>query len=192
MENSSNDTNSFNSESNDVGGSGKFKKGNAAWKARSKHGRDKIFSTPGLLWDAACEYFQWNDENPMYEHEWKVVDKELTAVSNPKMRPYTLIGLCLFCGVATPYFRKFRAQLDSKEEELKAMPLTPDVKLKLQEVADYWTVIHCIEETIYKQKFEGASSGFFNANIISRDLGLADKKQIEGNINLSDKPIEFE
>ena len=31
---------------------------------RSKHGRDKLFATPELLWDAACEYFQWCDENP--------------------------------------------------------------------------------------------------------------------------------
>jgi hypothetical protein len=182
----------FDSESNDVGGTGKFKKGNAAWKARSTHGKEKIFSTPGLLWEAACEYFQWVDDNPLYEHEWKVVDKELTAVSNPKMRPYTLIGLCLYLVVNTAYFRTFRAQMDKKQDELEAGEQTAQVKLQLQQIADYNTVIHCIEETIYKHKFEGASSGFFNANIISRDLGLADKKQIEGNINLSDKPVEFD
>ena len=34
------------------------------WMLRSKHGRDKLFATPELLWDAACEYFQWCDENP--------------------------------------------------------------------------------------------------------------------------------
>ena len=31
---------------------------------KDKHGRDKLFSTPELLWEAACEYFQWCDENP--------------------------------------------------------------------------------------------------------------------------------
>ena len=39
-------------------------KGNKFWMLRSKHGRDKLFATPELLWDAACEYFQWCDENP--------------------------------------------------------------------------------------------------------------------------------
>ena len=38
--------------------------GNKFWMLRSKHGRDKLFSTPELLWEAACEYFQWCDENP--------------------------------------------------------------------------------------------------------------------------------
>lgn len=39
-------------------------KGNKFWMLRSKHGRDKLFATPELLWEAACEYFQWCDENP--------------------------------------------------------------------------------------------------------------------------------
>ena len=41
--------------------------GNQFWKFRSKHGRDKLFATPELLWDAACEYFDWMDEHPLYE-----------------------------------------------------------------------------------------------------------------------------
>jgi hypothetical protein len=36
-------------------------KGNEFWKLRSKHGRDKLFATPELFWQAALEYFQWND-----------------------------------------------------------------------------------------------------------------------------------
>ena len=39
-------------------------KGNQFWMLRSKHGRDKLFATPEALWEAACEYFQWCDENP--------------------------------------------------------------------------------------------------------------------------------
>lgn len=38
-------------------------KGNQFWMLRSKHGRDKLFATPEALWEAACEYFQWCDEN---------------------------------------------------------------------------------------------------------------------------------
>ena len=43
-------------------------KGNQFWKLHSKHGRDTLFSTPDLMWEAACEYFQWCDDNP-----WRVV-----------------------------------------------------------------------------------------------------------------------
>jgi hypothetical protein len=32
---------------------------------------------------------------------------------------------------------------------------------------------------MFTQKFSGAAVGIFNANIISRDLGLIDKKQID-------------
>ena len=31
--------------------------GNQFWKARAKHGRSKIFSSPNQLWKAAIEYF---------------------------------------------------------------------------------------------------------------------------------------
>ena len=32
-----------------------------------------------------------------------------------------------------------------------------------------------MKEIIYNQKYSGAAAGFFNANIIARDLGLANK-----------------
>ena len=44
---------------------------------------------------------------------------------------------------------------------------------------DFLTIISYIEETCYSQKFEGAAADFFNSNIIARDLGLVDKKQLD-------------
>ena len=32
--------------------------GNQWWKLRAKHGREKIFANPDLLWESACEYFE--------------------------------------------------------------------------------------------------------------------------------------
>jgi hypothetical protein len=43
---------------------------------------------------------------------------------------------------------------------------------------DFSEVIHAIEEIIRTQKFEGAAVGAFNANIIARDLGMVDKKDV--------------
>lgn len=128
--------------------------GNQFWKLRSKHGRDKLFATPELMWEAACEYFEWIDENPLYEVDY--VGKDANMVEKPHIRPYTLQGLCLYLDCSTGYFREFKKDCSK----------------------DFISVITRIEETIYRQKFEGASCGFYNANIIARDLGLTDKKDV--------------
>lgn len=129
---------------------------NQFWKLRSKHGRDKLFATPDLLWEAACEYFEWCDNNPWTKKDW--VGKDAEMVLRETQRPYTLSGLCLYLDCGSAYFRVFKAQLPDGEQDFK-------------------TVITRIEETIYTQKFEGAAAGMFNANIIARDLGLVDKKE---------------
>lgn len=134
-------------------------KGNKFWQLRSKHGRDKLFATPELMWDSACEYFQWCDDNPLMESV--VHGKDSNIIQVPKMRPYTLHGLCSYLDCNTEYFRQFKAQLSNKDKD-----------------KDFSRVITHIEETVYRQKFEGASCGFLNANIIARDLGLADKKDV--------------
>ena len=127
-------------------------KGNQFWKLRSKHGRDKLFATPKLMWEAACEYFQWCDDNPLIEIDF--MGKNITRVEKPKMRPYTLQGLCLYLDCSISYFREFK----------KGCP------------KDFLSVITRIEEIIYNQKFSGAAAGFLNPNIIARDLGLVDKQ----------------
>jgi hypothetical protein len=76
----------------------------------------------------------------------------------PHKQPFTLHGLCLYMDVATSYFRNFKNSERGKEQ-------------------GYASVIEKIEETIYNQKFSGAACGFFNANIIARDLGLSDKSE---------------
>jgi hypothetical protein len=132
--------------------------GNQFWKLRSKHGRDKLFESPELLWEAACEYFQWCSENP-----WNRVDfkgKDADRVGIPTERPLTINGLCLYLRCTPDYFKAFKNQDRANKE-------------------DFIPVINEIEQTIYTQKFEGAAVGAFNANIIARDLGLADKKDVQ-------------
>lgn len=138
--------------------------GNQFWKRRSRHGRDKLFDSPELLWKAACEYFQWCDDNPLMEvvlEKVRVngVGDELKKESMPKMRPYTLHGLCLYLGCCTSYFREFKSAERLDKE-------------------NFVTVITRIEEVIYEHKFSGAAAGFLNPNIIARDLGLMDRRDI--------------
>lgn len=145
-------------------------KGNQSWKLRSKHGRDKLFATSGLLWEAACEYFQWCEDNPWMKVETKVKQSGADVTTIPTARPYTISGLCLYLDCNTQYLSQFKARLPKDEE-------------------DFSLVITRIEQTIYTQKFEGAAVGAFNANIIARDLGLKDasKQELSGP---DGKPIE--
>ncbi len=133
--------------------------GNQFWKLRSKHGRDKLFATPELMWEAACEYFEWCDENPFLEIDYR--GKDIIQVELPKMRPYTMHGLCLYLDCSTSYFREFKTNCTK----------------------DFLTVVTRIEETLYNQKFSGAASGFLNPNIIARDLGLKEHTDLSGQVN---------
>lgn len=135
--------------------------GNQFWRLRSRHGRDKLFATPELLWDAACEYFKWCVSHPLYEtkafaYQGKVVTKKL-----PKLRAMTLSQLCFYLNCNEAYFRTFKAQLPEGEK-------------------DFNTVIVDIEKVIYDQKFQGAAADQLNANIIARDLGLKEHSELTG------------
>jgi hypothetical protein len=134
-------------------------KGNQFWKLRSKHGRDKLFKTPKLLWEAACEYFQWCDDNPWQKTEATIGINKNDIKTIPTERPYTLSGLALYLNASSSYWREFR-----KNKNLSK---------------DFLSIITRIEEIIYTQKFEGAAVGAFNSNIIARDLGLKEKSEIE-------------
>jgi len=138
--------------------------GNHFWTIRSKHGRDKLFESPALLWEAACEYFEWCEENPLLEIDYK--GKDADRVEIPKMRAFTMHGLCLYLDCNTEYFRNFKNQ-ERKNSE------------------GFSSVIKMIEEVVYNQKFTGAAAGFLNANLIARDLGLKESSDI--NLNDSRK-----
>ena len=137
--------------------------GNQWWKLRSKHGRDKIFATSEIMWEAACEYFT-HTENEQRWNEQNWVGKEGNEVVKHHPTPFTIQGLCLFLGVNTRYFNDFEDGIKGKDDK---------------ESLGFSEVIARIRDVIFKQKFEGASTGFFNANIIARELGLIDKQEID-------------
>jgi hypothetical protein len=144
-------------------------KGNKFWKLRSKHERDKLFSSSELLWEAACKYFEWCDNNPWIKVDW--VGKDADKVERPTQRPFTISGLSLYLDASEAYWRNFKVNENISE--------------------DFLTVITRVEEIIRTQKFEGAVVGAFNANIISRDLGLMDKKGLNhtGNVQVTGMTI---
>lgn len=129
-------------------------KGNRFWEKRAKHGRDKIFTDPNILWESACEYFEWCEANPLLEHDF--VGKDAIEVDKAKMRAFTWEGLELFLDI----------------DSLRHYKTNPDYK-------DFFQVIARIEKVMYSQKFTGAAAGLLNPNIIARDLGLKEKTENE-------------
>lgn len=146
-------------------------KGNQFWKLRSKHGRDKLFATPELMWAAACEYFEWCENNPLYETKAFAFQGTVTTETIPVMRAMTLSQLCFYLRCNEAYFRTFKHQLNENDKEFN-------------------TVINDIEQVIYNQKFQGAAGNLLNANIIARDLGLKDS--CETDITTKGESINFD
>jgi hypothetical protein len=136
-----------------------FEKGNQWWKMRSKHGRDKLFASPELLWESACEYFEWCDANPWVSKKISENEKGEFSETRPTQRPYSLKGWFLYIGCSETWLINFKANCTS----------------------DYLRVIEEVEMVIAKQQWEGATVGAFKENIIARTLGLKDASDITTN-----------
>jgi hypothetical protein len=133
-----------------------FETNNKMWKSRSKHGRDYLFKTPEALWEAACEYFQWSDDNPVYKTIPRGPDYQ-PYVCIPKLRAYTLKGLYIYLGCGNRYFSHFEKQLAGKTDEVSE---------------EFLNVISLIRDVIYEQKFTAAAAGELNPSLIARELNL--------------------
>lgn len=126
------------------------------WEAKSTFGRNPTFKTPEDLANACLQYFVWVEDHPFYE--FKVVGTsygETITENIPKKRPMTQASLCLFLDISQVSWLNYR---DKSPDFLRVVEMAMDV--------------------IKEQKFSGAAAGFFNTNIICRDLGLVDKKDV--------------
>ena len=128
-------------------------KENRFWEAISTYGRNPKFATPEELLDACKQYFTWVDDNPYLEYKVAGTSYgEVITTQVPKLRPYTVGTLCMFLSIAHDTWINYR---------------TNNLFLG---------VVKEVEWAIREQKFGGAAAGFFNTNIICRDLGLIDRK----------------
>lgn len=147
-------------------------KGNQFWKNATATGRKKEFKSPDELWAAACEYFQWVEDNPLIEV--KAFGSGL-KVDVPHLRPFTESAFCLFLDIDRKTFYNYGNDENYKE---------------------FFPIYNKICQVIYNQKFEGAASGFLNPVIIARDLGLSEKidQKTTSDINITpatDKQAEL-
>lgn len=127
------------------------------WEAAPKGGRPTAYESSELLFQHCIEYIEWVHEHPFKEA--RLVSHQGSSVIEwmPKPRVMTIAGLCCFLGIIQQTWTNWQVK-DHK----------------------FLGVCQWMNQQIYNQKFSGASSGFFNASIIARDLGLADKQELTG------------
>ncbi len=130
--------------------------GNKFWRMRTAHGRPRIFDSPQELWDACVGYFDWAEENPLYEAKAFSTKDGIVVEALPKVRAMTLVGLTNFLDIGLKTWQDYR----NREE--------------------YGDVCERVERVIYQQKFEYAAADMMNVALIARDLGLADKRELSG------------
>lgn len=141
--------------------------GNQFWKIRSKHGRDKLFKTPELLMEAANEYFEWCDKNPIVSTKTTNTDKGFSQEEKPVQRPYSKGGFFIYIQCSDTWLTEFKKTAS----------------------IDFLKVIQEIENIIYTQQWDGATVGSFNANIIARTLGLSESTNTKHSGEVALTPI---
>lgn len=143
-------------------------KGNRFWEARSSNkGAAPLYENSEDLRSACIEYFEWVEDNPLQAAEKVTFKGRGDTFPVDKMRAMTVVGLCNFIGIARSTWYHWKGDTGNGRED----------------VSD---IITWAEDIIFQQKFEGAAADMLNPNIIARELGLADKKEMTGSIAILD------
>ena len=115
-----------------------------------RDGQTRISNTPEDFWNQACEYFQWCDDSDMEIRDYVTSGK--TAGSEYKRkndRPYSIMGLCLYCGINMKYFNDL---MDMPDDNM------------------YKIVAERISYIILEQNFSNAAIGNYSASFMNRLL----------------------
>lgn len=135
--------------------SNKFWESNSSYVTNPANRTD--YHTPAQLWEAAVEYFNFMDDNPLKQTVHSFSQGQLCEDTIDKPRAFSLMSLCRFLGISRQAWRKLK-----------------DGDLSFTDVIDQ------IEDVIYTQKWELAASEILNPNFIARDLGMGDKNTLLG------------
>lgn len=128
--------------------------------------RPRAYATPEAFKEATDDYFNWIDNNPIMKNE--ALKSGLDAgriIQVPTQRPYLIEGLCDHLGITVQTFMNYESK-----EEYKA----------------FFEVCAYVRQKIYRQNLEYGYSGAFDAGLVARKLGIADKKEMEANIRAAE------
>lgn len=116
-------------------------------------GQRPIYSREDLL-NGFKDYAEWVTNNPLYKREIVKFKDHYEEVDIPVMRAMTITGFASFIGITFKTFNLYRKRAaTAREAEL---------------IYDYIT----------NQQYEGAAGNLLNPHIVSRMIGLTDKKEM--------------
>ena len=121
---------------------------------------EKNIKSPEYLYELFQQYKDSVKENPFLKHVF--VGKDGLSTSQKLEKPLTWYGFDIFL---------FKAKIINKLADYKAN--------KGDRYSEYANIIRVIGWEIYDDKYSGAAVGVYSNNIIARDLGLKDSKDIE-------------
>lgn len=121
------------------------------WKR--KPGRPRIYNSPEELLIDCEEYIETTSGRKWVKKDW--VGKDAVEVERETDTPFTMTGLYVHLEIDRQTWENY-----SKRPE-------------------FFAVCTRVENIITTQKVEGAAVGAYNANIVSRLEGLADKKEVD-------------
>lgn len=138
---------------------------NKGFTLRDRYGRVKVFTSPEDLIERCIKYFEWADMNPMYKSELLKSGALAGKEADVKvMRPYMLKEMCLFIGVSSSTWSKYKSELA---------------------YVQFREAIQFVEDAIETRKLQGAYIGIYNPLIATRDLGLVEKTESEQNTTIN-------
>ena len=120
--------------------------------------RCTIYATPQDFLAAVVEYFKWSDANPLMEETVGFYQGAACRAESAKLRAFSKHALATYLGIPVSRLDSYKARKEPAWRE----------------------VVELIEQVIYEQKFSAAAAGLLNSNIMTRDLGLSEKKEITG------------
>ena len=126
------------------------------WNAYSSFGHQPDFKTAEDLWIAAQEYFEWVEDHPLCVEKGFSYQGTVSLEKFSKMRAMSIGGLCLFLSLSHEQFEQLGLQ------------------------AEFCGIVQRIKSVILEQKFSGAAADLLNPTLITRDLGLSDRKELSG------------
>lgn len=125
---------------------------------------------PKIFVERFIEYLYWCEKNPIKKtkvlNDGTIVDYEAPRA---------------------PLKKGFEAYV-GRPELIKATKNTKNYKSGPQ-AEEYQAVIGWIQNILFEQKFTGAAVGVYNASLISKELGLVERQEIEQN-SVSNTTIE--
>ena len=123
-------------------------------------GKKKYIETPEKLWELFEDYVRNESQNPLFKREY--VGKDGIPVETPLATPITFEG-----------FECYLADMGIIND------LGDYSKNDDGRYSDYAPIIARIRNNCFVNNFKGAAVGLFNANLIARKLGIADRKEID-------------